>query len=708
MGAVYRAKHISLDRIVAIKIIMPQAAAIPSFAERFAREAKALAKLSHPNIVAIFDFGQAMPTSSQPVALQPLYYLVMEYVDGINLRQLMAKRSLKPSQTLSIIVQICEALQYAHHAGVIHRDIKPENLLIAPSPNASSVQSSESVMVKIVDFGLAKLVENDNASNLTLTHQVIGTARYMAPEQMDGAAVDHRVDIYSLGVVFYEMLTGHLPVGSFERPSQTADVDNRIDEVVMRTLAREPSRRYQHASAIKSAVDVIRGQPKTPDIPTAIHSKSLVWAILVGNFASLGLIMIAYGFTESNWVSLVLLLPCVCLAFCISRFRDSMSLRGMATCITIFILWATVLISVIATRSDWAVSNKIIACIWLGMLLLLFGTIGTLVGYELRRLSRLTVAEKEERSRKTKEQKTRSGISEVAFIVGALGFFRTLSLFSAEAGEDKAYSVWTNWFSISGPIIVVSAICMHNTRFLAFCVAGCLLCFVTGNPIAILIGIAGLVTLLKSDVSVLFDRKPQSPTTDVLHPTTTPLEATRIYTPTNTQHSYPPWAAIRNTAKNWIQSWSGSRLQIVQSSLLLIHIACMFFFFSFSFQNKVVDKDREFLFTLGSPTPWFNIKSFENWSNVEVEKVGGLSTTLAKSFERKSGLNWSYQFSNFFCWVLLIAIASALLNWRIDLARNPVASSRYRPTSILKAWALLFFAIILAAMLILLFSRFNK
>jgi len=173
MGAVYMAKHSGLDRLVAIKIIMPQAAAKAGFAERFAREAKALAKLSHPNIVAVHDFGLAWPPESDSLVLQPLYYLVMEYVDGINLNQSMARRTLDPHQTLSIIAQICEALQYAHEVGVIHRDIKPENLLISKISNSSGAESPPRVCVKIVDFGLAKLIETEASSNLTGTDQVM-------------------------------------------------------------------------------------------------------------------------------------------------------------------------------------------------------------------------------------------------------------------------------------------------------------------------------------------------------------------------------------------------------------------------------------------------------------------------------------------------------------------------------------------------------
>jgi tRNA A-37 threonylcarbamoyl transferase component Bud32 len=236
MGAVYKARQPSLDRLVALKVLPPEAGRDPAFAERFAREARALARLGHPNIVAVYDFGQA----------GELYYFVMEYVDGVNLRQLLRDGQLQPEQALRIVPQICDALQYAHEEGIVHRDIKPENILL-----------DRKGRVKIADFGLAKLMRRDTR-NFTLTgsQQVMGTFNYMAPEQMDRPQeVDHRADIYSLGVVFYEMLTGQLPVGRFPMPSEKAGTDAFLDEVVLHALERDPKRRYQHASEVKTDVE---------------------------------------------------------------------------------------------------------------------------------------------------------------------------------------------------------------------------------------------------------------------------------------------------------------------------------------------------------------------------------------------------------------------------------------------------------------------
>jgi len=254
MGVVYKARQRALDRLVALKIITPAAANEPGFAERFTREARVLARLNHSHIIAIYDFGQR----------NGLFYLLMEFVDGVNLRQLIREKALSPSQALEIVPGLCEALQYAHNEGVVHRDIKPENILL-----------DRKGRIKIADFGLAKML-SDHASDavLTGTRQVVGTPQYMAPEQMQGASsVDHRADLYSLGVVFYEMLTGELPIGRFEPPSRHVSVDIRLDEVVLRTLERDRERRYQHASDIKSAIQTISTTPQPRPAQTVSHAR---------------------------------------------------------------------------------------------------------------------------------------------------------------------------------------------------------------------------------------------------------------------------------------------------------------------------------------------------------------------------------------------------------------------------------------------------
>ena len=237
MGAVYKARQPALDRYVALKILPPQVAAGPGFADRFNREARALARLSHPNIVAVHEFGQA----------NGLPFLIMEFVDGLNLRQLERAGKLSPREALQIVPQICEALQFAHDEGIVHRDIKPENILL-----------DKKGRVKIADFGIAKIIGREAEIGLTETGGSVGTPQYMAPEQAEKPeSVDHRADIFSLGVVFYEMLTGELPLGKFSPPSGKVKVDVRLDEVVLRALEKEPERRYQHASQVKTAVNNI-------------------------------------------------------------------------------------------------------------------------------------------------------------------------------------------------------------------------------------------------------------------------------------------------------------------------------------------------------------------------------------------------------------------------------------------------------------------
>ena len=251
MGAVYRARQPDLDRMVAVKILPREIQGDPAFGERFLREARTLAKLNHPNIVAVYDFGQ----------IGDLFYFVMEFVDGVTLRDTISAGKVKPEEALRIIPCLCDALQFAHEEGVIHRDIKPENILL-----------DKRGRVKIADFGLAKLINGNNSDehNLTGTHQVMGTVKYMAPEQMSTSKnVDHRADIYSLGVVFYELLTGELPMGWFAPPSKRVDVDVRMDAVVLRALEAEPSRRYQHASEVKSAVEALSAANHVPATPLA-------------------------------------------------------------------------------------------------------------------------------------------------------------------------------------------------------------------------------------------------------------------------------------------------------------------------------------------------------------------------------------------------------------------------------------------------------
>ncbi len=308
MGAVYKARQPGLDRLVAVKILPPEVSQDPAFVERFTREAKALARLSHPNIVGVHDVGQA----------GGYCYFVMEFVDGINLRQAMRQGELKPAEALKIVPQICDALQFAHDEGIVHRDIKPENILI-----------DKKGRVKIADFGLAKLLgAAPQDISLTGTQQVMGTLHYMAPEQYLGARdVDHRADIYSLGVTFYEMLTGELPIGRFAPPSKKVQIDVRLDEVVLRSLEKEPEQRFQHASDIKvemesiargTAPPLVQPTPPTDEHPLLKGTRFMMtpqpgYARWVGGpmltllglymFASMVVLGLTFVFEAAQWLS---------------------------------------------------------------------------------------------------------------------------------------------------------------------------------------------------------------------------------------------------------------------------------------------------------------------------------------------------------------------------------------------------------------------
>jgi predicted Ser/Thr protein kinase len=252
MGVVYKARQPQLDRLVALKLLPASLAAEPAFTERFNREARLLARLNHPNIVAVYDFGQT----------GGYFFLLMEYVDGVNLRQAMAAGRFSPAQALGLVPKVCEALQFAHEEGILHRDIKPENILLDAKGR-----------VKIADFGIAKLVGDRKEATLTASKLAIGTPHYMAPEQLERPQeVDQRADIYSLGVVFYEMLTGELPIGRFAPPSQKSAVDARVDEAVLRALEKERERRYHSAGEMKTRVEGLTSGNPAPGIPPVVET----------------------------------------------------------------------------------------------------------------------------------------------------------------------------------------------------------------------------------------------------------------------------------------------------------------------------------------------------------------------------------------------------------------------------------------------------
>jgi|GEM_PF-5223295 len=268
MGFVYRAEKIGEGNAVALKILPKELAADPEFAERFDREGRTLSQLSHPNIVGIHGHGQA----------GPFFYLCMELVDGPNLRQAMAAGDFTPEQALSIVPDLCSALTYAHQKGVLHRDIKPENILLDEDGHA-----------RIVDFGIAKLVGDEGLHpTLTLSGAQLGTPNYMAPEQIERKGnIDHRADIYSLGVVLYELLTGGLPIGRFAPPSAHSPVHPDIDEIVFRALEKDRLKRQQSADEVSEALKSAgREGPALPSHAGASQRKTTPWQAFAGIFAT--------------------------------------------------------------------------------------------------------------------------------------------------------------------------------------------------------------------------------------------------------------------------------------------------------------------------------------------------------------------------------------------------------------------------------------
>src|ERR1051326_3545664 len=254
MGEVYRARDTRLHRTVAIKILPAEKTSDAERQRRFMQEARAASALNHPNIVTLYDVSNHDGIS----------YLVMEYVRGTSLDKLIVAGKVTFNDAVNYTVSIANALASAHAAGIVHRDIKPANVMVTPDSN-----------VKVLDFGLAKLLQRvtpasetrSGESSLTSEGTVMGTVGYMPPEQVLGLETDHRSDIFSLGVVLYEMLSGHRPFRGESHvdtmhaivhdpfPPLTA-VPQRLEEILDRALAKDPKKRYQHASDF--AIDLQR------------------------------------------------------------------------------------------------------------------------------------------------------------------------------------------------------------------------------------------------------------------------------------------------------------------------------------------------------------------------------------------------------------------------------------------------------------------
>jgi len=263
MGAVYLARQTSLNRLVAIKILPAELDdGENNFTQRFKNEAQAMAQLSHPGIVAVYDFGQT--TSG-------LLYIVMEYIDGTDVALMVERQGRLPSaHAMAITAHVCDALAYAHGKGIIHRDIKPSNIMIGYDG-----------VVKVADFGLAKMSQTEQ-SGLTQSGMVMGTLHFMAPEALTlGRAVDQRADIYAVGVMLYQMLTGKLPQGLFEMPSlQVKGLDPRYDGIVAKALREDRNLRYASAVELRHDLDAILTQPvagveaSAAEAPNALNAQA--------------------------------------------------------------------------------------------------------------------------------------------------------------------------------------------------------------------------------------------------------------------------------------------------------------------------------------------------------------------------------------------------------------------------------------------------
>jgi serine/threonine-protein kinase len=284
MGAVYRAHHVALGKTVAIKVLHGEHADEPAFIARFQREAKAASRLNHPNSMQVLDFG-AEPDG--------LLYIAMEYLDGRSLhRVLREERPLSPERIADILMQTLAALAVAHDMGVVHRDLKPENIVILRGTDDDGRPKD---IVKVCDFGIAKLTdsrayrgagERDSAAPVTTAGFLVGTPEYMSPEQGRGEPLDLRSDLYSVGVVLFEMLTGHVPFDAENaigivlkhitqeppRPSQSdPGVDRRLEAICVRALRKGPLERYQTAremrAELRAAFDVRALQPSVAGVP---------------------------------------------------------------------------------------------------------------------------------------------------------------------------------------------------------------------------------------------------------------------------------------------------------------------------------------------------------------------------------------------------------------------------------------------------------
>jgi serine/threonine protein kinase len=248
MGVVYQAHDPQIDRMVALKVLRPDRVVSQDFVLRFLREAKAIGRISHPNIVTVYDVGQDHGT----------IYIAMEYLEGRPLNEVIKGRTVPVEETVGQCVQVAEALGYAHRQGIIHRDIKPSNIILTPDNR-----------IKLTDFGIAR-IEDPDAAQQTQAGDILGTPVYMAPEQVMGQKADGRTDLYALGVIAYEMVAGKRPFGGGniaaifrsitheppEDPMNIGSLDNRaLADLILKSLSKDPANRFQNGEAMAAALN---------------------------------------------------------------------------------------------------------------------------------------------------------------------------------------------------------------------------------------------------------------------------------------------------------------------------------------------------------------------------------------------------------------------------------------------------------------------
>jgi serine/threonine protein kinase len=295
MGVVYLARDPNIDRLVAVKVLRQDRSADDMFVKRFLKEAKVIGRLSHPHTVMVHDIGEE----------QGDIYIAMEYIDGRPLSDIIKEKHLDAKEVVEFGVQIAETLEYAHQRGVIHRDIKPSNIIVQPDGQ-----------IKITDFGIAR-IEDSSTTLQTQAGETMGTPSYMSPEQVLGQTVDRRSDLFSLGVVLYELSTGKRPFGGegktlatvFNEIIQITPADpelvsgqlpHELSALIMKALQKDPARRFQSGRELADALNVCLGVGQRDDVAAttpvpSVQSRRIVYAVYVIPLASAALLSIVAG-----------------------------------------------------------------------------------------------------------------------------------------------------------------------------------------------------------------------------------------------------------------------------------------------------------------------------------------------------------------------------------------------------------------------------